>query len=82
MGREEGALGTFAADGAVIDRDARAPADEFIISRLIRILKPPPTADVIHEDAVERRASAFDILDHSLEGRASLDVQTALAPSE
>ena len=55
------------------------PTDVLVISTLVCILKPPPTAHVINKDAREIAASLLNVGNHLAERIAALNVQAALA---
>src|SRR5580704_14399751 len=64
---------------AIMDFNAGATADVFVVGALVRILKPAPAADVINEDDREIRAPRQDVIDQLLERVAPLDTEAALA---
>jgi hypothetical protein len=70
---------TVTTSAGISDLDPGALADVFVIGRLIRVLKPPPAADIVDQDGVELGGAGFDIGDQLLERGAAPDREPALA---
>jgi hypothetical protein len=58
--------------GAILHADASALADIFVVSALVRILKPAPAADVVDEDGRKIGHSMLDVFDQLLQPIASI----------
>lgn len=64
--------------GAVLDFDVRPAADVFVVGRLVRILEPAPSADIVDEDDLEVGGPGLDLSDQTAKAIATLDPKTAL----
>ena len=56
--------------GAVMDADAGAFADEFVVSAFVDVLESAPAGDVVHQDAIEIGTAKLDIPDELLQAVA------------
>ncbi len=65
--------------GAVVDRHAGLPADEFIIRALIGVLEPAPPTDIIGKDDREIGAALCDVINQRFERIAAVDIEPALS---
>lgn len=61
------------------DLDARTPTNTFAVCTFVRVLKPPPTADIIDQYQVEISSAGLHIAEQFLKARAPKDRQAALA---
>src|SRR5262245_32824795 len=57
---------------AILNRDPRFLADEFVVGALVGVLKPSPPADVVNEDGCKCGMSASHISNQLSEGIASV----------
>ena len=65
--------------GAVVNRHAGLPADEFIIRALVGILEPAPPTDIIGKDDREIGAALCDVINQRFERIAAVDIEAALS---
>lgn len=63
----------------VPDVNAFALEEVFVIGCFVRVLKPSPAADVVHQDHLEVGGAIFDIPEQFLEGQTAADPQAAFA---
>src|SRR5690606_33445267 len=77
-GRADAAV-VFELLSAVVDADAGLSADELVVGAFIRVLEPPPAADVIDQDGREFGLSAAHVCDQLLQRLSAVQRQSALA---
>ena len=64
---------------AVLDGDARALADIFVVGALVGILEPAPAADIVDKDGRKICPAGLNIADQALELIPAADIKPALA---